>query len=40
MKDKKRGIIEKRGERFTGFQPLFSWDLVVNLGQKILYTLL
>ena len=27
MKDKKRGIIEKEGERFTGFQPLFSWDL-------------
>ena len=27
MKDKKRGIIEKEGDRFTGFQPLFSWDL-------------
>ena len=27
MKDKKRGIIEKEGNRFTGFQPLFSWDL-------------
>ena len=27
MKDKKRGIVEKDGERYTGFQPLFSWDL-------------
>ena len=27
MKDKKRGIIEKEGNRYTGFQPLFSWDL-------------
>ncbi len=27
MKDKKRGIVEKVGERYTGFQPLFSWDL-------------
>ena len=27
MKDKNRGIIEKDGNRYTGFQPLFSWDL-------------
>ncbi len=27
IKDKNRGIIEKEGNRYTGFQPLFSWDL-------------
>ena len=27
MKDKNRGIIEREGNRYTGFQPLFSWDL-------------
>ncbi len=27
MKDRNRGIIEKEGNRYTGFQPLFSWDL-------------
>jgi hypothetical protein len=27
MKDNKRGIVEKDGERYTGFQPLLSWSL-------------
>jgi hypothetical protein len=27
MKDKNRGIVEKEDNRYTGFQPLFSWDL-------------
>ena len=30
MKDKNRGIVEKEGSRYTGFQPLFSWDLHVK----------
>ena len=30
MKDKNRGIIEKEGNRYTGFQPLFSWDLHIK----------
>ena len=30
MKDKNRGIIEKEGNRYTGFQSLFSWDLHVK----------
>tara|TARA_Y100000591_G_scaffold239573_1_gene210193 strand:+ start:638 stop:1486 length:849 start_codon:yes stop_codon:yes gene_type:complete len=30
MKDKNRGIIEKEANRFTGFQPLLSWDLHVK----------
>ena len=30
MKDKNRGIIEKENNRFTGFQPLMSWDLHVK----------
>ena len=30
MKDKNRGIFEKNENRFTGFQPLFSWDLHVK----------
>ena len=30
MKDKNRGIIEREGNRYTGFQPLFSWDLHIK----------
>ena len=30
MKDKNRGIVEKEDNRYTGFQPLFSWDLHVK----------
>ena len=30
MKDKNRGIVEKENNRYTGFQPLFSWDLHVK----------
>ena len=38
MKDKKRGIIEKEDKRYTGFQPLLSWDLHVrSWTENILY---
>tara|TARA_Y100000591_G_C21724979_1_gene640876 strand:- start:172 stop:1020 length:849 start_codon:yes stop_codon:yes gene_type:complete len=30
MMDKKRGIIEKENDRYTGFQALLSWDLHVK----------
>ena len=34
MKDKNRGIIEKEKDRYTGFQPLLSWDLHVKSWTK------
>ena len=30
MKDKQRGIVEKENNRYTGFQPLLSWDLHIK----------
>ncbi len=41
MKDKNRGIIEKKDNRFTGFQPLLSWDLhVKSWSENTLYSTL
>ncbi len=38
MKNKNKGIIEKENNRFTGFQPLFSWDLhLKSWSENILY---
>ena len=38
MKDKNRGIVSKENNRYTGFQPLFSWDFhVKSWAENILY---